>query len=41
MGFSKDEEAKNVSAAFEMFPLAMATYVADMEATFLIEERNK
>ena len=40
MGFSKEEEAKNVSAAFEMFPLAMATYVADMEATFLIEERN-
>jgi len=23
-----------------MFPLAMATYVADMEATFLIEERT-
>ena len=41
MGFSKDEEAKNVSQAFEMFPLAMANYVADMEATFLIEERNK
>ncbi len=39
MGFSKDEEAKNVSKAFEMFPLAMANYVADMEATFLIEER--
>ena len=35
------EEAKNVSQAFEMFPLAMANYVADMEATFLIEERNK
>ena len=41
MGFSKDEEAKNVSQAFEMFPLALANYVADMEATFLIEERNK
>lgn len=40
MGFSKDEEAKNVSQAFEMFPLAMANYVADMEATFLIEERE-
>lgn len=39
MGFSKDEEARNVSAAFEMYPLAMANYVADMEATFLIEER--
>ena len=39
MGFSKDEEARNVSAAFEMFPLAMANYVADMEATFIIEER--
>ncbi|MBO5755018.1 MAG: hydrolase, partial [Clostridia bacterium] len=41
MGFSKDEEAKNVSSAFEMFPLAMANYVADMEATFLIEERSE
>ncbi len=40
MGFSKEEEAKNVSQAFEMFPLAMANYVADMEATFLIEERE-
>ena len=40
MGFSKDEEARNVSQAFEMYPLAMANYVADMEATFLIEERE-
>ena len=40
MGFSKEEEARNVSAAFEMYPLAMANYVADMEATFLIEERE-
>lgn len=40
MGFSKEEEARNVSQAFEMFPLAMANYVADMEATFLIEERE-
>ena len=40
MGFSKDEEAKNVSTAFEMFPLALANYVADMDATFLIEERE-
>lgn len=39
MGFSKDEEARNVSAAFEKFPLAVALYVADMEATFLIEEK--
>ncbi|MBO7170978.1 MAG: hydrolase, partial [Clostridia bacterium] len=41
MGFSKEEEAKNVSAAFEMYPLAMANYVADREATFLIEERSE
>ena len=39
MGFSKDEEAKNVSASFEKYPLAMALYVADMEATFIMEER--
>lgn len=40
MGFSKEEETRNVSAAFEMYPLAMALYVADMEATFIIEAKK-
>lgn len=38
MGFSGKEEARDVSAAFNMFPLAFALSVADMEATFLMEE---
>ena len=37
MGFSGCEEARNVSAAFEKYPLAFALSVADMEATFLLE----
>ena len=41
MGFSKEEEARNVSAAFEMYPLAMALYVADMEATFILESKKQ
>ena len=40
MGFSKEEDGRTVSSAFEMYPLAMANYVADMEATFIIEERT-
>ena len=38
MGFSGKEEARDVSAAFSMFPLAFALSVADQEATFLIEQ---
>ena len=34
MGFSGVEEARDVSKAFEMFPLAAALSTADMEATF-------
>lgn len=37
MGFSNVEEKQNVSQAFSMFPLAFALSVADMEATFFIE----
>lgn len=38
MGFSGNEEARDVSKAFEMFPLAVALSFADMEATFFIEK---
>lgn len=38
MGFSGTEDARNVSRAFEMFPLAFALSVADMEASFYQEE---
>ena len=39
MGFSGTEDTRNISRAFEMFPLAFALSVADMEATFIIESK--
>lgn len=42
MGYSSTEDARNVSLAFEMFPLAFALSTADSEATYFIEsERHK
>lgn len=42
MGFSNNDDIRNVSASFEMFPLSFALYVADMESTFFIEgNKNK
>ena len=40
MGFSGTDDARNVSTAFEMFPLAYALSVADSEATFFIESKK-
>lgn len=40
MGFSGNEDARNVGAAFEMFPLAFALSTADMEATYFIEKKK-
>lgn len=40
MGFSGTEDKRYVSDAFEMFPLAFALSVADMEATFFIESKK-
>ncbi len=37
MGYSSTEDQRNISAAFEMFPLAFALHVADSEATYYIE----
>ena len=37
MGFSGIEDKRSISEAFEMFPLAFALSVADMEATFFME----
>lgn len=39
MGHAGTEDARNISAAFEMFPLAFAAHLADMEATYLMESR--
>ena len=41
MGYSSTEDPRNVSAAFEMFPLAFAVSVADSEATYFIENEKK
>lgn len=37
MGFAGSEDERNVGKAFEMFPLAFALSVADMEATYFVE----
>ena len=37
MGFSGVEDVRSVGQAFEMYPLAFALSVADMEATYYIE----
>ena len=42
MGYSSTEDPRNVSTAFEMFPLAFALSTADSEATYFIEsDRHK
>lgn len=42
MGYSSTEDPRNVSLAFEMFPLAFALSTADSEATYFIEsDKNK
>ncbi len=41
MGFSGTEDQRNVGAAFEMYPLAFALSVADMEAAYFIEGNGK
>ena len=42
MGYSSErEDPRNVSAAFEMFPLAFALSTADSEATYFIESDKR
>ena len=42
MGFSEPKELYNtISNVYEKFPLALALHEADLEATYLIESRNK
>lgn len=40
MGFSGDENKNVISNALERFPLAMALFIADMEATMLLESKK-
>ena len=41
MGFSGNEDKNSVGRALEMFPLALAVNVADMEATYYLEGSGK
>ena len=41
MGFSGEENKNTIGKALELFPLALAVNIADMEATFLIEGKNE
>ena len=40
MGYSSTEDPRNVSLAFEMFPLAFALSTADSEATYFVESEK-
>jgi hypothetical protein len=40
MGFSNEDDPRNVGAAFEQFPLALALSIADTEATYFIEAKH-
>lgn len=40
MGFSGEENKTTVGNALDMFPLALALNIADMEATFFLEDKN-
>ena len=41
MGFSTGEDLNNIGKAFEMFPLAFAVSVADMEASYFLESKGE
>ena len=41
MGFSANDDPNQVGKSFEMFPLAFALSVADMEASYYLEGTNK
>lgn len=40
MGFSGEENTNTIGKALEMYPLALAAHIADMEATFYIEGKE-
>ena len=42
MGFSEPKELHNtISAVYEKYPLALALHESDIEATFILESKNK
>ena len=40
MGFSTEIDARNVGNAFAAYPLAVALYIADMEATYFVDDKK-
>ena len=40
MGFSGEENVNTIGKALEMYPLALAAHIADMEATFYVEGKQ-
>ena len=40
MGFSGEENTNTIGKALEMYPLALAVHIADMESTFYIEGKD-
>lgn len=40
MGFSGEENTNTIGRALEMYPLALAAHIADMESTFYIEGKE-
>ena len=40
MGFSGEENTNTIGKALEMYPLALAVHIADMESTFYIEGKQ-
>lgn len=40
MGFSGEENTNTIGRALEMYPLALAVHIADMESTFYIEGKE-
>jgi HD superfamily phosphohydrolase YqeK len=40
MGFSGEENTNTIGKALEMYPLALAVHIADMESTFYIEGKG-
>ena len=41
MGFSGEENVNTIGKALEMYPLALACHIADMESTFYIEGKEE
>lgn len=41
MGFSEEGSGRNAGKAFEKYPLALALNVADMEASYYVDDKTE